>query len=757
MDGITAPSQHVIECVIKAVRRRGWRLARLFKSIKNSIQVSCGLADMSSQFYSRYIPPSSKVTITVEKQRSSKKRKTIKSIATLPPSQEENPIPERLEQGPVVQAADQEASLPTEQQSVANEQDLFLRSRHQAVLSKYEKAKKESAEKPRTTAAIEDKPIEAQDDQMEIESHGLEPLPQPTEVQDLPKVSMSTALPEWLQSATHVSPASTVPFQSLPINENAAFSLQEKGFEKAFAIQAAVLPMLLPGPQDYSGDICISAATGSGKTLAYTLPMVESLREKPVTKLRGLIVVPTRELVNQVKETFDLCSGGSGLKTGTAMGSKTFKEEQAQFVEKGQKYDPEAYRAEQEKEIDEDEELMDWDFEKRFGPKDGFELLYNHVVEYNSRVDVLICTPGRLVEHIQSTTGFTLEHVQWLVIDEADRLLDESFQQWIDVVLPGLEYLPPLDPIQERFSNTFHLRHRREVRKIILSATMTRDISKLTALKLRRPRLVVLEGQAQEKPETQDNMETIEATERIELPTTLQEIGVKVPDANDKPLYLIQLLESKPEIGSESESEDTSLDESTSQSHSDHGKVLRNDARTAPQPVAPSATHGTLIFTKTNEHATRLARLLSLLRPAWGPQIATLTKSSTSSSGQKALSAFRKRKLSILIASDRASRGLDIPDLTHVINYDMPSSLTSYVHRVGRTARAGKEGKAATLIADNEARWFWNEIARSEKVGRGKGKKVVRIDRKLEVEDEEREMYQEALEKLGEETRGKHE
>ena len=724
---------------------------------------------MSSQFYSRYIPPSSKVTVTVEKQRPSKKRKTTRSIATLPPSQEESLIPERLDQGTVVQAADQEASLPTEQQSVANEQDISLRSRHQVVLSKYEKVKTESVEKPRTTAAIEDEPIEAQDDQMEIESHGLEPLPQPTEVQEIPKVSMSSALPEWLQSATHVSPASTVPFQSLPINENAAFSLQVKGYEKAFAIQAAVLPMLLPGPQHYSGDICISAATGSGKTLAYTLPMVESLREKPVTKLRGLIVVPTRELVNQVKETFDLCSGGSGLKIGTALGSKTFKEEQALIVEKGQKYDPEAYRAEQEKEIDEDEELMDWDFEKRFGPKDSFELLYNHVVEYNSRVDVLICTPGRLVEHIQSTTGFTLEHVQWLVIDEADRLLDESFQQWIDVVLPGLEYLPPLDPIQVRFSNTFHLRRRREVRKIILSATMTRDISKLTALKLRRPRLVVLEGQAQEKPETQDNMETIEAAERVELPTTLQEIGVKAPDTNDKPLYLIQLLESKPEIGSEqasvkciepqrsSESENTSLDDSTSQSDSDHGMILPKDASTVPQPVAPSATHGTLIFTKTNEHATRLARLLSLLRPAWGPQIATLTKSSTSSSGQKALSAFRKRKLSILIASDRASRGLDIPDLKHVINYDMPSSLTSYIHRVGRTARAGKEGKATTLIADNEARWFWNEIARSEKVGRGKGKKVVRIDRKLEVEDEEREMYQEALEKLGEEAQGKRE
>ena len=716
---------------------------------------------MTSQFYSRYIPPSSNATASKETSRPSKKRKLSKTLATFLPSQEKRPVTETIVQDAV--APDQEASLSTEQDSVANGQNVPVRSRHQAVLSKYEKAKRESAEKPRRSSVIEDKPIDVHHDYMETESHGLEPLPQPVEDQEVPKVSMASALPEWLRSATRIPSASTAPFNILPISEKTAASLQEAGYEDAFAIQAAVLPMLLPGPEHYQGDICISAATGSGKTLAYTLPMFESLRDNPITKLRGLIVVPTRELVSQVKETFDLCSGESGMKTGTAVGSKTFKEEQAVLVEKSQRYDPEAYRAEQEKDIDEDEELMDWDFEKRFGPKDEFELLYNHVVEYNSKVDILICTPGRLVEHIQSTTGFTLDYVQWLVIDEADRLLDESFQQWIDVVLPGLEYLPPLDPIQQRFADAFHTLRRREVQKIILSATMTKDISKLTALKLRRPRLVVLEGQSQDKPEDGNALTWAENTERIELPTTLEEFGVKVSNGKDKPLYLIQLLESKQggvsdkasvkriKARESSDGKDTSSNDSASQ-QSNSGS-----AGTVPNSMALSTTHRTLIFTKTNEHATRLARLISLLRPSWAAEIATLTKSTTSSSGLKALRAFRKRKLSILIASDRASRGLDIPHLDHVISYDMPSNLTSYIHRVGRTARAGKAGRATTLIADNEARWFWNDIARSEKVGRGEGRKVARIDRKLKVGEEERKLYQEALEKLGEETQGRHE
>ena len=718
---------------------------------------------MASIFYNRYVPPSSKDAENKVEERPTKKRKKSTSYAAA--QSEHNHVPAEPKGDPP-----KEASPPDRSDLAVEEQDLPLRNRHQTVYSKYEKAKRQVAEKSDEVAPLEDEAETAAIHAEGIDSHGLGPLPQPAQVVEQREVSMASALPEWLRSPTLVSSADAVPFESLPISKETVSLLRDKGYENAFAIQSAMLPMLLPGSQYYPGDLCVSAATGSGKTIAYALPMVQSLAGKALTRLRGLVVVPTRELVNQVKEILELVSSGSGVKVGTAVGSRTLKEEQFSLVAKDQRYDPEAYRAEQERIVDEDEELMDWDFDKRFGPKNDFELLYNHVIEYNSMFDILVCTPGRLVEHIQSTTGFTLEHVQWLVIDEADRLLDDSFQQWVDIVLPGLGYLPPIDPIQERLSTTFHQLRRREIRKIILSATMTRDISKLTALRLTMPRLVVLEGSGQGSSDKLQDVALTDPGDRIALPRTLHELGVKVTDTNEKPLYLLRLLETDMRVGLESPVTNGEViqdisEEDFSSVDSDHSGVKQDissarrrksqdqaSVKTASQPD----THGTLIFTKTNEHASRLARLLSLLRPAWDSQTATLTKSSTSSKGLRIISAFRKRKLSILIASDRASRGLDIPNLAHVINYDMPPSLTSYIHRVGRTARAEMEGKATTLIADNEARWFWNEIARNEKVGRGPGRKVQRANMKLEVSDEEREMYQQALDTLGEETRGNY-
>ena len=719
---------------------------------------------MASIFYNRYVPPSSKGAEKKVEQRPTKKRKRSTSNAAA--QFEHNHGPSESKATPP-----KEVSPLNGDELAVDNQDLPLRNRHQTVYSKHEKAKRKEAEKSEEAAPLEDKAGLVAPYAADIESHGLEPLPQPAQVVESHKVSMASALPDWLRSPTLVSSADSVPFENLPISREIVSSLKGSGYEKAFAIQSAMLPMLLPGSHYYPGDLCVSAATGSGKTLAYALPMIQSLAGKASTRLRGLIVVPTRELVNQVKETLELVSGGSGVKVGTAVGSKTLKEEQVSLVARDQRYDPEAYKAEQERIVDEDEDLMDWDFSKRFGPKDDFELLYNHVVEYNSKFDIIISTPGRLVEHIQSTTGFTLEHVQWLVIDEADRLLDDSFQQWVDIVLPCLEYLPPMDPIQKRLSTTFHRLRRREIRKIILSATMTRDISKLTALRLKMPRLVVLEGSGQGSSDNVQDIAMTEPGDRIALPRTLHESGVKVADFNEKPLYLLRLLETDMRSGVESPVPDGEVaqeisEEDSSSVDSDHSSSVRQDmlpvsCRTSHDNASMKSasqpnTHGTLIFTKTNEHASRLARLLSLLRPASTSQTATLTKSTTSSKGLKTISAFRKRKLSILIASDRASRGLDIPNLAHVINYDMPPSLTSYIHRVGRTARAGMEGKATTLIADNEARWFWNEIARNEKVERWPGRKVQRANMKLEISDEERKTYQQALDTLGEETRGNY-
>jgi len=662
-------------------------------------------------------------------------------------------------------------------------------SRHRKIRAKFEKSAKISAKLTKKSEESQAKEKDQEEPEEALETHGLVPLPQPEQVLDEdPNIGIS-ALPEWLAKPMVVSPKTRVPFRDLPLHRSTVVSLESKGFAEAFAIQAGVLPLLLPGDQEYCGDLCISAATGSGKTLAYVLPMVEALRGKPVTRLRGLIVVPTRELVIQVRDTLQLCIAGTGLKIGTAVGSKTLKEEQQLLMTKGQKYDPEGYKAAQLKKLDEDEDLMDWSNDWGLADDDS-DCLIDFVVDYTSSVDILICTPGRLVDHMRSTKGFTLEHVQWLIIDEADRLLDESFQQWIDVVLPALQAQPKsLTRIGILFE-LFHVRDEREIQKVILSATMTKDISKLMALQLRKPKLVVLGNShvkklATELSESATSLVIMDLAD-VELPATLREIAVPIRKVEEKPLYLLELLSDMdfmketphnrkgltPKTGPDyyqhhsdstssddsdletsSSGSDTSSPDSGSDSDTSSSKSFTKELELLPRTEASSSAYGVLIFTNNNENALRLARLLSLLRPRWTSRIGSLTKSTATSTGRRTLAAFRNRKLSILVASDRASRGLDIQDLAQVVNYDMPTSVTSYVHRVGRTARARKKGVATTLVAHHEAWWFWNEIARSGKVRRAR--KVVKAENAGKgIREEDRESYERALRKLGEEARG---
>jgi ATP-dependent RNA helicase DDX51/DBP6 len=111
--------------------------------------------------------------------------------------------------------------------------------------------------------------------------------------------------------------------------------------------------------------------------------------------------------------------------------------------------------------------------------------------------------------------------------------------------------------------------------------------------------------------------------------------------------------------------------------------------------------------------------------------------------------------LRILVASDLVARGIDLPSLDHVINYDMPTSVASYVHRVGRTARAGRSGKAWTLFTVPEARWFWKEVAEGSIVGRsGKVERVRITEEKEDAFQGKVDMYEKALQKLGEEAGG---
>ncbi|KAL9578051.1 MAG: hypothetical protein Q9203_007233, partial [Teloschistes exilis] len=418
-------------------------------------------------------------------------------------------------------------------------------SKHSKILSKYER----SVKAPTTPAEITgDEPQNR--NIPPPETHGLVPIPQPHQVPDAAPPSAFSALPNWLREPIRVSEAETLPFDQLQLSSSIIATLKSKGYKEAFAIQAAVLPLLLPCHNQHDGDLCIAASTGSGKTLAYALPMVKALHDMPITRLRGLVVVPTRELVSQARKTFETCSLGTGLKIGTASGSKTLKEEQVALLSCHQRYNPEAYQREQEqkKALDEDEQLLNWDDDDDLEEQPTSRpKLTGYVDDHISNVDVLICTPGRLLEHIRHTRGFNLDHVQWLVIDEADRLLDEDSQQWMDIVNPALEHQKPLIDLENERLKMFHLLRKRDVRKVILSATMTRDVSKLQELKLRRPKLVTLENKPDRGGEIEPEAGSIElevdSGGQVELPSKLQENAVQIKDVQNKPLYLIELLE----------------------------------------------------------------------------------------------------------------------------------------------------------------------------------------------------------------------
>ncbi|KAK3293613.1 P-loop containing nucleoside triphosphate hydrolase protein [Chaetomium fimeti] len=636
-----------------------------------------------------------------------------------------------------------------------------IRRRHKSVFDKVQKSLQ-------TKDDVEDA-SEEEAAEPEVE-HDLEPLPQPEPVIfDESKLTYET-LPPWLASPVRVGPDITRPFTELGIAPESSKVLETKGLKDAFAVQTAVLPLLLPSP-DRQGDVVVAAPTGSGKTLSYVLPMVHDVSKSRVTRLRALIVLPTRDLVQQVQLAFEACTaafavnGGKRVKIGTAMGNRVFKEEQSVIMGEEQRYDPEGYK----RYLRKQDQIVSWgDSEDE---EDDLELelkrtqpLPFHVIDHVFKVDILICTPGRLVEHIAKTRGFSLDYVRWLIVDEADKLLTQDFQQWLDIVMEKLS-------VEKPGARDFPTSNKSGVRKVILSATMTRDLSLLNGLKLSRPKLIVVEGT---KPGEQN------------LPSLLKEFAIKIREPSLKPLYLVDLLHSKHMAAvnsdtadeatveskisdSESSTSESSASESDSDSESDSSSSSDDDESddelkpktkqptptTTNKPTLPTTV---LIFTKSNEAALRLSRLLALLSPDLAPLIGTLTSSTKTSRRARTLRAFAQGKLRVLVASDLVSRGIDLLNLEHVVNYDLPISETSYVHRVGRTARAGKRGCAWTLVEHAEARRFWREFA-----GEGKGA-VTTIGREGLVErvrvgegefaEERVKAYEGALERLREEAAG---
>ncbi|KAF9919004.1 ATP-dependent RNA helicase dbp6, partial [Linnemannia zychae] len=226
----------------------------------------------------------------------------------------------------------------------------------------------------------------------------------------------SMGIPDWLAHPTLIEPSESnnrpIADKMFGFSDRLIKQCRKAGIEECFAVQTAVIPVLMRARhlgdiRKAPGDLCVSAPTGSGKTLAYVLPIIEILSQRVVTRLRALVVLPTRDLCVQVKETFETFVKGTDLKIATSTGQNSFAHEQNILVG------------------------------DTFSQPNSPRVLGGH-----SRVDVLITTPGRLIDHIKSTPNFTLQHLRFLVIDEADRLLNQSFQDWLFHILNAIHPNP---------------------------------------------------------------------------------------------------------------------------------------------------------------------------------------------------------------------------------------------------------------------------------------------------------------------------
>ncbi|KAJ4983274.1 ATP-dependent RNA helicase dbp6 [Stagonosporopsis vannaccii] len=588
--------------------------------------------------------------------------------------------------------------------------------KHKAVFSKFEKASK--------LAESRKDQQEAEVQEPEEELHDLQPMPQPAPVPEPEFAPTFSTLPLWLAQPIIVEASKTTPFGELGTQPYYIRRLEKLGFKNALAVQTAILPMLHNGFEQHLGDICVSAKTGSGKTLAYLLPIIEALKDQAAPILSAVVVVPSRQLVNQALQVAEELCAGTKIKIGTALGNVPFAAEQKELVKMRAQYNPSKAKQLHE----EASKQLETGFVEKSGVlEDLMNMPQDHIPRYDSGVDILICTPGRLVEHIEHTTGFLLKSVRWLVIDEADQLLNQNFQGWASALMNALhsDTPPEFMNAQQRLKEhekgsiwSLALPARRQLTKVVLSATMEKDLTKLGTLKLRRPKLVVVQDESLEDLPLQSEENV------FELPSTLDEYAAPVNDGANKPLHLLHALLNYVFAGIKSNAtqDPSNSDSDSSDSNSSSDAEMGDD-----HVLIASHISRVLIFTKSTESASRLSHLLSELEPSFKKYMKTMTRASTADAARRLLKSFTTGDVKILIASDAASRGLDIPSITHVINYDMPTSITSYVHRVGRTARAGKTGQALTLFSKTEAAWFWKQIAGGDNIRRG-DKKVVRMD-----------------------------
>ncbi|XP_051887728.1 ATP-dependent RNA helicase DDX51 isoform X2 [Pristis pectinata] len=448
-------------------------------------------------------------------------------------------------------------------------------------------------------------------------------------------------LPQWLSKPTLVNRDIR---QNLTAIEDVAGihpkliqKLQTNGIHSFFPVQAEVIPALLEsskhglilGRGGYRpSDICVSAPTGSGKTLAFVIPVIQALMDCTVCRVRALALLPTKELAQQVFKIFNTYVEGMDLRVVIVAGQKPFAMEQSSLVE-------------------------------------------HTVMGYRSLADIVISTPGRLVDHITKTDGFSLQHLRYLIIDEADRMIDSMHHNWLNQVVKAVYKVDEHSASDVLFQRVepgvctavSHSRLQMPLQKLLFSATLTKDSEKLQQLALHHPRLFT----ANYTPQEQEPHVTLgeqqppagSAENKYTLPEGLTEFYVPC-QLNKKPLIILYF-------------------------------VLRMKFSRI------------LCFTNSRDASHRL---FLLLRAFGGVHVAEFSSRLSPSERRKTLKQFEQGKLQILISTDATARGIDVSNVTCVINYDAPHFIRTYIHRVGRTARAGNTGLAFTLLLKVQEKQF---------------------------------------------------
>jgi ATP-dependent RNA helicase DDX51/DBP6 len=465
-----------------------------------------------------------------------------------------------------------------------------------------------------------------------------------------------------------------------PLSSFVIENLKSMGMQKLFPVQAEVIPFILRSVM-WGGDVCVCAPTGSGKTLAYVIPIIEALHRRTVKRLRALVLVPTHDLVVQVSNVFLRMVEGTDLVVEALYGNKGFEGEQRRLVE------------------------------PRSGSLSGG----------SSMVDIIVTTPGRLVDHLQETPGFTLQHLQFLVLDEADRLLMHSFQDWLPKVLEAIHQfheghmsssyqssydnttpsssssssssssiysssstsigsnndnhhthhiirdklaMRRIDPVtnHSRFLNVAVMeRSHTHLQKLLFSATLTQNPEKIDSLRLVNPQYFTATSS------------TGKTSFLYTIPETLEQ-NLSVCTEQHKPLLLLHIL------------------------------TLYKDAQT-------------LCFVGSIETAHRLTLLLKFLHAEQFINNNPIYEYSSSLSQQERnqiILKFKSGAPGVIICSDVMARGLDIQNVRAVVNYDLPFHVKTYVHRVGRTGRAGRAGTSWSIALKEEVRKFKSSLSKAE-------------------------------------------